>query len=299
MAEVLGVLAVLVPAAIGIGTAALALAGLVAFGAALPRVGANAAVIVAVCVGIGLGLLAGFLAWQFVAGVSCMFSDSSDCDARAQMPALLLGAVAGLLVLLASVAGAGMALRTARIPAAVGSVAGPIVLVIVAILVGGSSAMLQSASSTITNQQASDAQAARSAALSLGTSQVHPTVTTDGSLVLAVHLTAEVRTTRAITVSIDSKITYPRFRLIAPQSGGVEGTYIASATFGFTPGTASRYSLAFDFRGLSQRPAPGRQVASTGGGPAAPGTWLLEMEIVDDGGLRYIVTTPVTIVAGA
>jgi len=120
-------------------------------------------------------------------------------------------------------------------------------------------------------------------------------------VVLGVHLTARVHVTQAITLATAAGVRYPRFRLIPPGSVGVEGTY--SAPPGPSPtlaaGSTTTYDLAFDFRGLSVLPPAGREVAIAGNVPPAPGTWLLEMQLVDQAGLSYDLTTPVTIVAAA
>jgi len=154
-----------------------------------------------------------------------------------------------------------------------------------------------SASPAATN----DDQAAPSGSLSLGVTDVRPTVSSDGSVVLSVSLTARVHATRTITVATPSTIRYPLFRLIPQGSIGVVGTYSASTGSNTTllAGQTSTYELAFDFRGLSMLPAPGREVAIAGNVPPAPGTWLLEMQLVDEGGLSYDVTTPVTIAAAS
>jgi hypothetical protein len=167
-----------------------------------------------------------------------------------------------------------------------------------AVTLGGA---IQRASPSASPATTQDDQAATSAGLSLGVADVRPTVSADGSVVLSVHLTARVHATRTITVANPSTSRYPLFRLIPQGSIGVEGTYVAAP--GSSPtllaGSTTTYDLTFDFRGLSVLPPPGREVAIAGNLASAPGTWLLEMQLVDQAGLSYDVTTPVTIVAAS
>lgn len=129
-------------------------------------------------------------------------------------------------------------------------------------------------------------------ALSVGVSDVHPSVTSDGSRVLSVRLVAHVRA----AVPIDP--TMIRFGLTPPGSIGTEGRVTDAPSPAAVPSGAVAFVLTFDLRGLSAAPAPG-EVALAGGVPPAPGVWLLTVELHDASGGVERGSTPVQVVAGA
>jgi hypothetical protein len=131
-----------------------------------------------------------------------------------------------------------------------------------------------------------------SEALSVGVSDVHPTVTPDGSTVLSVRLVAHVHT----AVAFDPSTI--RFVLTAPGSIGTEGRVTATPLASSPAVEGLTFNLTFDLRGLSAAPAPG-EVAFVGGVPPAPGAWLLTLDLRDVAGGMEHASTPVQIVAGA
>lgn len=151
------------------------------------------------------------------------------------------------------------------------------------------------------SSRANAALAARSAALVLAPVAVRTFVSFDGSTVLSVHLTARVYATLAVALrgtGPGASRPNPVFRLKAPHSIGVVGSYGQPVTE-LRANRVTDFALTFDLRGLSEVPEAGREVASVGLGPPAPGIWLLEMDLVDAAGLAYRASTPVMVVAAA
>jgi hypothetical protein len=131
-----------------------------------------------------------------------------------------------------------------------------------------------------------------SEALLVGVSDVHPAVTPDGSTVLSVRLVAHLRT----TVAFDPATI--RFVLTPPGAIGTAGRVTATPSPSAPTLGTTAFGLTFDLRGLSAAPAPGA-VAYVGGAPAAPGVWLLTVEVRSQAGDEQRASTPVQVVARA
>jgi hypothetical protein len=142
------------------------------------------------------------------------------------------------------------------------------------------------------------AQPVASDPVGVGVSDVHATVTPDGSTVLSVRLVAHVR------AAFDVDPATIRFVLTPPGLIGTAGRVTqapvptaATAATGAASDTAD-FRLTFDLRGLSAAPVPG-ELAYAGGAPAGPGVWLLTVELRDPAGQVEHASTPVQVVAGA
>ncbi|MBI3752054.1 MAG: hypothetical protein HY263_10435 [Chloroflexi bacterium] len=172
----------------------------------------------------------------------------------------------------------------------------------IAVMAAGSGPVrraLDAASDADRSARANQALADRSAALVLAPVDVRSTVSADGSTILSVHLTARVYATRSIVLGhVTGEAADPVFRLTAPRSVGVVGTY-QPLPGELRANAVTDVALTFDLRGLSAVPEAGRTVASVGAGPPTPGIWLLQMDLVDAAGLTYRASTFVMVVAAA
>ena len=294
MAEVLALLAVAVPATIGLLGAGAAAWGFAAFTSRDRRAAIDRRELgVAVAVMAGLG---GLAAWAVAASLACFPSDATACATRAEDGACIAGLAGGALTVAAALAGAGLALRAPGRNATAGAIAGPVAALALTVAVAAAGGARAGAGAEARARQAAADLATRSSALGLVTANVRPTLTSNGVSVTSVHLTARLRTSVAIRLAANGKVTYPRFTLTAPLSIGVDGTLATPPGRFLAAGSLTTYALTFDYRGLSILPGPGRDVAGTYGAPR-PGIWQLHVELEDESGLTYEVSTEIAITA--
>jgi len=133
--------------------------------------------------------------------------------------------------------------------------------------------------------------------LGISAAGVVATTTPDGTTVLSVRLTARLRSTEALMLRLDEAGPAVRFTIVAPQSRAVVGLPHVTPPVTIPSGATVAVDLTFDLRGLSLAPTSASDVAA--GAPAAPGTWLLTVDLVDVTGMRHHAETPVTIVPRA
>jgi len=166
------------------------------------------------------------------------------------------------------------------------------ILVIGGARLRGPGAIATSPTAAAASAAASPGQPLPTEPLTVGVSDVHPSVTPDGSTVLSVRLVADVRATADIDWSTI------RFVLTAPGSTGTEGRATATPSPSLPTVGDAAFGLTFDLRGLSAAPAPD-DLALAGGAPPAPGAWLLTVEVRDIAGDVERASTAVMVVAEA
>lgn len=120
-------------------------------------------------------------------------------------------------------------------------------------------------------------------------------VTMRGSIVAAVRLRATVHAIREAHMDLGDKIPDPAFGLRAP-GGLVAGAAASSGPSAFAAGSDTVYELTFEVPLASIAPVDGIVLASTYL-PAAPGTWVLVMSVIDEGGAAYTIEVSVVVAA--
>lgn len=254
---------------------------------------ATRAVVVFLVVGAILEILGGWF------GSVGFFSYSQHPSLTSVMVALLpiVAAIAGAVAVSSVVGSLAFArLGPPRRPTT-GSLAGPLALVgftLVATIVFN---FASATASTLASNAEQDALTNRSAAIRLTVSDLQASPAANGLAISAVSFRVTIRSDVNIDLAQNTKIANPRFVLTSTNGLSFEPTTSTTLMATQLPaGTEIPYGLVFDTTSAMLE-HDGVRLASTSEGGALPGPWTLRVDIVDQVGQLYTVTTDLMVVA--
>jgi hypothetical protein len=258
-------------------------------GVNLPAVLAVAAV-VGVLGGVAFGWLLGFGCFDAAPGSGCR---------EAFLP-IQVG-VGGILAA-ASIVGYAIFIRLRRATPLFGAVLGPVALTALVFGVGFASLQLTNAAQRELTDKAAAQVVTQSASVHASVSNVRVTMGSTAGVVDGVSLTVTLHVDREIRFDTSSKISYPRFSILATGGEMLDPTGSQAMPAALTPTTDTTWDLTFVggvVSGLSVAGVPTSQrVASTFTSPTE-GTWHLNVQIVDEAGAEYETTVDVVISGAA
>jgi hypothetical protein len=277
-----------VPAALIIGFLAMGAWALAPFRAKAG--GSRGTLVVAIVIGAVAGIAAAGLVDSYVGGLACFDTEkTAACYEVGLAPAV----VAGLLIALAAVVGFAVLARLGATAPLVGSILGPVLLVVVVIAASAGLAFVHGAAGDEAQRQQAAALADRSAVLHATVSNVQASTGTDPNVVIGVRLRLVLHADSGIDLAGAGKLDNPRFVLSPPNGPGVDATG-ATPTSAFGAGTDTIYDLAFDTAGIAHGGGTDIVLVSTYQAPTF-GTWTLRIDIEDTSGTLLQKSIEVTV----
>jgi hypothetical protein len=250
---------------------------------------------IAVVLGAAMGVAVGGTVVWFGVNLATFGGGSPHLDRYLQYLPIGLGIAAP--VAIAAVAGYAVVVRTrlARV-ALIGTALGAAVMIGMGLLGGSvvSHANAQVVQIAI-DRDAADL-AARSSVLTLSISDLHVTTTSGAMIVSRIRMRVAVATSRDIRIAGGGKTVWPRF--LIKQEGNhpmLDAPTPAGPTF-LAAGSSTSYDLTFDAPQLSDGGKSRIILASTYVEPTV-GNWILGMQLEDETGQTFEVTTPVVVAA--
>lgn len=271
------VLSLAIPAALILGFLAIGIWALAPFRSKAGGSRTNLAV--ALVIGSVVGIAVAALVDSFVGGLACFDTEKT---AACYQTGLAPASIAGLVIALAAVIGFGVLTRRGAKAPLVGSVLGPVLLVVVVIAASAGLAFVHGAAGEEAQRQQASALVDRSAVLHGSVSSVQAATGTDPNVVVGVRLRLVLHADARIDLAGGGKVDNPRFVLTPPSGPGIDATGV-TPTSGFDAGTDTIYDLAFDTAGISHADGTGIALVSTYQAPTF-GTWILRIDIEDASG---------------
>jgi hypothetical protein len=258
-------------------------------GVNVPAVLAGAAV-VGVLGGVALGWLLGF---------GC-FDAGPGSDCRSAFLPIQAAAGGGLAV--TSIVSYALFIRLRWPTPLFGSVLGPVALAVAVAVLGTASLQVTFAAQRELADQAAAQVVSRSATLHATVGNVRVTMGPTAGVVDGVGFTVTLHVDREIRLDASTKISYPRFSLLATGGEMLDSTGSQAMPTKLVPATDTTWDLIFVGGVVSGLPVAGgptsRRVASTFTSPTE-GTWHLNVQIVDEAGAEYETTVDVVISGAA
>jgi hypothetical protein len=167
-------------------------------------------------------------------------------------------------------------------------------------LIGIGGSLVQSANARLVDVSAADAAAelaARSSVLTLSVSEIHADMGDTGADIRQIRLRATVAAIGDVRLATGGKESWPRFSMRQIGSYPILDAPSPSGPRVLAAGSTTSYDLIFDAPQLSDSGGSRFVLVSTFVQPTV-GDWLLTMQLEDEAGLPYEVTTPVLVAAG-
>jgi hypothetical protein len=250
---------------------------------------------VALALAVAIGLAVGGTVLVLGVGVATM--DSGSPTLGTYLRYLPIGLLVAAPVAVGAVGGYAVLVRTAAARVALAGTALGAVAVIGLAAVGGAVVGFanQSGVERTADNDAADL-AARSSVLSVSTRDLHVETADDGTTVAQIRVRVVVAATKDVRLLAGGKTAWPRFTI---QEVGNYPTLDAPTPSGPTilaAGSRTAYDLTFETPRLSDG---GRSRIILAGTYVEPtlGEWILRMQVQDEAGLFYELTTPVSVTA--
>jgi hypothetical protein len=249
----------------------------------------SAAILIALVLGLAFGSAVLFI------GVGFASMDGPPPGPDAYLRFLPVGLLFAAPVIVGAIAGYVALVRTrlARV-ALIGTLVGSAAVLGIADI-GGS--IMSSASNRVfdlnTDQEAADL-AARSSVLVLSVSGVHAETSGGGATVRQIRLRVAVTATSDVRIATGGKSAWPHFSIREVGNYPILDAATPEAPAIFAAGSSTMFDLTFEAPQLSDGGQSRIILASTVVEPTL-GAWVLKMQLEDQAGQSYEVTTPVTI----